>query len=266
MTIAFPWPTYGIAKSSGASPIDGATVRIRDTTVDQGTVTGTTDADGKYVINIQAYATDGSTIEVWCAYGGEYRRSTFVLDVSHPGKQVDLTLEVIEYIESIALADSFTSNITRTLTESIDLFDNYTTTITREFTEAIALTDSIPSNLFTRTLTEAIDLTDDLTSIATLVKTLTESIALADSLDTATTLELTESITLTDSLTKVLTSTKTLTESIDLDDSIIRAAGLVKELTEAIDLDDSLTKGQVQEEVVCRRAFSAQQISGCQHR
>jgi len=95
MTLAFPFPVFGVVKTSGDNTIDGATVNIVDTTNNQGTATGTSNSSGEYFINIQDYSTDGDTIKVSCSHAGEYKEETFVLDISGPAKRVDLTLEII---------------------------------------------------------------------------------------------------------------------------------------------------------------------------
>jgi len=126
MTIPFPWYLKGTVTDGGA--VEGATVRARDITVDQGIATATTDSSGKYLINLMNYATHGHTVEVWCAANGKYKRNTFVVNTYAPGQTEDLTLEALEYTETVTLFDGLTklATVVKTLSETTTLTDELT--------------------------------------------------------------------------------------------------------------------------------------------
>jgi len=89
MTLAFPWILYGyIYQSDGSTGISGATVEaIGDTAT-----TDTTDNDGKYLINLQDYASSGITVSVKCKNDNLQKNGSFKLVVSDPGKQLNFSL------------------------------------------------------------------------------------------------------------------------------------------------------------------------------
>jgi len=94
MTLPFPWIVYGIVKDSTGSTIEGVTVAAVGDTY----TSGVTDSIGRYIINLQNYATDGITVTVTCAYQGESISTTFTLKVEEPGKRLDLTLLIVSRV------------------------------------------------------------------------------------------------------------------------------------------------------------------------
>jgi hypothetical protein len=83
----------GIVTDSGGSPVNGATVTITDTTEAQGSAVATTDANGKYQLNIRSYSSDGDNIQTIVTSGLYSETLTYTLDVSHMAKRFDVTLD-----------------------------------------------------------------------------------------------------------------------------------------------------------------------------
>ena len=92
MTLPLPYIIEGYVYDSNNAAVDGATVSATDSTNPQGAATTTTDASGRYYLDIMNYADDGSTIRVYSSSGGEFKDTTFTLDVGHAFKNIDLTL------------------------------------------------------------------------------------------------------------------------------------------------------------------------------
>ena len=89
MTLSTPWVVYGYVYDSNGDFISGATVTATGDTA----TTDNSDNDGKYMMNLMAYASSGGTVTMTCSYYGEKITSPFTLVLSDPGKQEDLTLE-----------------------------------------------------------------------------------------------------------------------------------------------------------------------------
>lgn len=101
MTITFPFIFYGIV-TDGGTPVSSATVSFQDTTVDQGVASASTNASGKYQINIQNYATDGDTVNVWCRHSGKYKLVTCVVNISGAAQRADLAIVTVEVAAGIS--------------------------------------------------------------------------------------------------------------------------------------------------------------------
>ena len=78
MTLDVPYLVYGYVYDSG-NPVVGASVYAEGSL---GTGTDTTDANGKYTIDLQTHADNGDTIEVRAFYGGKTDSDTFTLNIS----------------------------------------------------------------------------------------------------------------------------------------------------------------------------------------
>lgn len=76
MALAIPFYVYGIVSYGG--PVPNASITCSDET---STVSATTNADGKYELNIQDVATNGDTITITCSYGGNSYSSSFSLNI-----------------------------------------------------------------------------------------------------------------------------------------------------------------------------------------
>ena len=92
LSLSMPYPVYGEIIDSNGDPVVGATVYATDSTDPQGNGTCVTNASGQYQINLQTVATDGSTIRVWCSDGGEFKDTTFTLDIGDSAERIDLAL------------------------------------------------------------------------------------------------------------------------------------------------------------------------------
>ena len=93
MTMSVPRPLHGIITDTGGSPINNAKVYVKDSTNDQGTTSVQTDASGRYIVNIQEYATNTDTVSVWCFSSGNYKIDTVAVNLSNPPERVDLQME-----------------------------------------------------------------------------------------------------------------------------------------------------------------------------
>ena len=90
MTIAFPWISYGTISDSENNLVPaGVTV----TATGDSPVTDDTDSNGKYIINLQNYATDEGTVTLTCSYLGEKISQAFIVHVSSPGHVANLVLK-----------------------------------------------------------------------------------------------------------------------------------------------------------------------------
>jgi len=105
MALPVNFLVYGKIYRENGIFIAGATVRITDQTIPQGTASGITDANGKYLINIKNYATNGDAIRVSCTYQQESKTSDFTLDVGDGTKEVNLNLVVTQIITIGAKGD-----------------------------------------------------------------------------------------------------------------------------------------------------------------
>ena len=95
MSLGVLYPITGIVRDAQGNLVDGANIEISDTTSAQGTAITTTNAQGKYIINVQDYVTDGDTIQIHADYDGEIKEITFTLVVSDGITQHNLILNPI---------------------------------------------------------------------------------------------------------------------------------------------------------------------------
>lgn len=95
MTLPVPYMVYGHIYNSNGTVADGAGVNAQDITAGGAFVNTTTDANGRYQLNLQTIATDGNTIRVNASRLGATNTTTFVLDISYAAKLINLTLGAV---------------------------------------------------------------------------------------------------------------------------------------------------------------------------
>jgi hypothetical protein len=101
MSLPVPYLVYGYIYEDG-SPVEDAIVHAEGTVT---TVSTTSDASGKYKLNLQTCADDGDSVEVRAFYNGKYNNDTFTLDVGSSFKQINLTVAAQIYTDTITSTD-----------------------------------------------------------------------------------------------------------------------------------------------------------------
>ena len=221
MTLPISHYVYGIA-TSGGSPVDACPVKAISETTEQGTASTTTNADGKYTIDMKSYANDSDTIRVWANKNGEHAQNTYTLVVAHRAKRMDFAIAGKILTESIGIVDSITKQASLIKSDIIGLLD----TVERQpkiiLSDQIGLLDTFIGQAHKilvdyvgildltvekeakkgKTLTEIIGLTDMM--LKSISKVFTESIGIVDSLIKQPKLTIEEKIGLVDSVTKIL--------------------------------------------------------------
>jgi len=142
MTLPVSYYVYGTIRDHTSSPINGAKVHIQDTDNDQGVVTFTTGADGKYQINVQTNFNDTDTGLIWATGSGEYKKQAITVDVSHAALNVDLTLEELIYQENVGTLDDKTRAPSRILADATGIIDIPSRFLTRTYADTLGLVDT----------------------------------------------------------------------------------------------------------------------------
>jgi len=91
MALSFPYALYGYVYDKSGNPTANATITI---TYD-GSVTGYSDSDGKYYINIQDVVDSGCTAKakIKNSVGSQKLSTTFTFDIVDPGKSLNFNLK-----------------------------------------------------------------------------------------------------------------------------------------------------------------------------
>jgi hypothetical protein len=98
MTLPVNFIVFGRAFRENGVFIVGARVTVIDQTNNQGTASGLTDANGKFLINVKNYASNGDALRVACSYQREEIANDFILDVRDGTKEVNLNLKLTQTV------------------------------------------------------------------------------------------------------------------------------------------------------------------------
>ena len=220
MTLAVPYPVYGFIYEGG-SPVSGANVHARDETDDQGVADYTTCADGKFQINLQDNATDGSTIRVFAFYDGKYKHETFTIDISEGAKRVDLTVEQQSISDKVWMSDnqSKVASFNRSLSNIIWISDDYSqvASFNRSLNDNVWVSDDYSQVVsFNISLSDIVWVSDDYSQIASFNRSLSDIVWISDNLESlkAFVVSISDSVKLTDNLTKVGSFNRSLSDKV----------------------------------------------------
>jgi len=144
MSLGVLYPITGIVRDAQGNLVDGANIEIIDTTSAQGTAITTTNAQGKYIINVQDYVTDGDTIQIHADYGGEIKEITFTLVVSDGITQHNLILNPT-YADDANATDALTIEAQVPLADDANASDTFTRAASSVLTDDANATDSVAS-------------------------------------------------------------------------------------------------------------------------
>lgn len=240
MTLPNPFPFYGDI-TTGGSPTSGAKVYVKDLDNDEGTVNATTDASGKYILDISSVVTNGNTVHVWCLGSGKYKDTSFTLDISGAATKVDLALETTTATEIMGLNDlDITKNVLKLVVEQIAMDESRILGTSLHFTDSIGLLPSYIKGLSMHYI-EQLALLDNATAGGIKVTLVTEQLALLDSYNYNMKKVITEQIALnSDGYIGLNTS---VTDKIGLKETITYFPSIV--ITAMIGLLTSYTTGNV---------------------
>jgi len=89
MTLPIPFPIYGYTKDSNGDIIPNLGITVSG----QSIVTTESDANGKYLINIQNLVSEGEKLTIYASYLGEHTQVDWIVSLTPPAKQIDIELQ-----------------------------------------------------------------------------------------------------------------------------------------------------------------------------
>ena len=243
--------TFGTIKDSGGNPISSANVHCYKT--GGSSADTTTDANGKYQVNIKTVVDNGDTVNVRSSGGGENKTGTFILDLSFSFQQIDLTLDETTLSETLSISETLSKYITLTNTETLSFSDSLSKDITTSLTETTGLSDS-----FSRDIGLSLDETTNLSDILSAGGTISlgETLGMSDSLGRDIGLGITELTGITEAISsgiardflETLGMSDSLgrdisinpSDSLNMNDALLRALSITT--SETLGFSDSLSK------------------------
>ena len=180
MALENPFPLYGIITDAGA-PVNGANVYCTSKDFATDTITMTTGADGKYVLEMMGIGISGD-YSVWAfAPDGKYKKDSFELITTDQSQRMNLALEYYPLSDTIlAPTESLTKNFSKVLA---DTSPAVTENLTKNFSKTLA--DTSPAATDSLTKEPNIALSDNINAITeTLTKDFSKT--LSDTINTPT--------------------------------------------------------------------------------
>jgi len=96
MSLPIPFVVWGTIYKERVK-LAGVTVVVEDISTPQGSVSDTTDSEGRYAVNIRNIATVGDSMLVSANYSSKSRSKSFTLTLVPPSQNVDLIFDYLPF-------------------------------------------------------------------------------------------------------------------------------------------------------------------------
>lgn len=249
----------------GPIPEPDVTIYVQDITLGSEIVTTISDSNGNYLIDISGFCADGDTIKVWCYhYGTNYDYMEFILDISGPGEEINLSLPGKKYTEyptdALSMSDLFLIGFDKTLSDVMNLIDNISLDYIHLISDSLTISDSLLSSAgYYRQKTDNMSISDKMSYIflsglysyiyegflftdrltVSLDKPISDSLSYTDTPSWLFSSPVSDAVSITD--TKIIAMGKSVTDSISISDDISYIATIMRAYSELMGITDTIS-------------------------